>query len=251
MHPIADEVLKNSGVLLVSLQKFAAIHAPEYRRTVDAVLQAEENQEALVRGHDIHKPIPRYKRRGHVKHRLILAWDAALAGTESILQRASRMVHGASRLLFRCADYIGDRRPLCVFECSVCDHREHESGCYFADEQVLCLECVVDVLVRCNAGRQADEPTFTGQMLVELWTLYVVPYWRRTAAEAQWLSDERDVRAVRRADIDAAPAPVRARWKHALGLIASRLTVARESADDLEDANLATKSGISTILEEA
>lgn len=250
MVPIADEVLKNSEVLLTMLQKFAAIHTPGYRSTVDAVLNAEENQEALSRGKDAPKPIPRYKRRGHMKHRLILAWDAALAGSESILQRASSMVHGASRLLFRCADYIGDRRPLSVFECSVCDRREHETGCYFTDEQVLCLECVVDVLVRCNAGRLADEPVFTCHMLVELWTLDVVPYWRRRTTEVWGLSDEGEVRTVPRADIDAAPEPVRTRWKHALGLVGSRLTVAQESDNICEDACFATKSGSAVILED-
>jgi hypothetical protein len=247
MQPLTDEILRNSGVLLASLQMYAATHAPGYRRTVDTVLQAEENQEALLRGHDAPEPAP-HRRRGHVKHRLILAWDSALAGSESMLQRASRMVQGASKLLFRWSDYIGDRRPRCVFECTICDQRNHETNCLFTGDQVLCVECVRDVVICCNTGRQADEPTFTCQMLVQLLTLDTTPYWRQTEDAQHWLSMEAEVRAVRWADIGAVDEPVRTRWGLALNRFVGRLEYAQVSCSD---PGKAEDAWISALLEEA
>jgi hypothetical protein len=247
MQPIADEFLKSSGLLLMSLQKYAATHAPRYRRTVDATLQAEGDLEALSLGHDAPEPAPR-KQRGHVKHRLLVAWDAALAGSESILQVASLALGRASKALFRWSDYVGDRRPTCVFECSVCDRRGHETRCFFTGDQVLCVECVRDVVIRCNTGRQAEEPTFTCRMLVELLTLDTIPYWRRTEEAQRWLSLEREVRALRRSDIGAVDEPVRERWDLALRPVTSRLAVWQESSDDREAATLEVK--LQTVLHE-
>lgn len=222
MQPLTDEILRAAGVLLVSLQRYAATHAHGYRRTVDAVLQAEEDQEALLRGHDAPEPARR-RRRGHVKHRVILAWDSALAGCESMLQKASNIAQGASKVLFRWSDHIGDRRPLCVFECTMCDRLNHETDCLFTGDQVLCVECVQDVVICCNSGRQADEPRFTCMMLVELLTLDTIPYWRRTEDAQRWLAMEDEVRAVRWADIGAVDEPVRTRWALALSRFAGRL----------------------------
>lgn len=246
MHPLTVD-LETSRTLLVLLREFSTTHAPGYRGTINEILNAEERFDALPRGKDAPGPTSRYKRRGHMKHRVILAWDGVLAGTASILDRGSRLFQGASRLLFRWSDSIGDRRPLCVGECSVCDRRDHETGFYFTDDQALCIRCVVDVVMRCNAGRQADEPAFTYEMLVELWTLHTVPPWRRTP-EAQGLGNECEARAARRAEIDAAPALVRTRWKHALGLFASRLSVAQESTSDRE-IDLAVKMELRAFLE--
>lgn len=238
MQPIADEVLKNSGMLLVSLQRFAAIHAPGYQRTVNAVLRADEESDALARGHGVPEPVPRRKR-GHVKHRLLVAWDAALAGSESILHVASRALGRASKVLFRWSDYVGDRRPTCVFECSVCDRRGHETRCFFTGDQVLCYECILGAVERCNTGRSPDDPIFTSQMLVELLTLDTVPYWRRTE-EGQWMSEDRELRAARRADINAVDEAVRERWSLALRPFACRLAFARESSDESVTASFET-----------
>ncbi len=238
MQPIADDILKNSGMLLVSLQRFTAAHAPGYQRIVNAVLRVDDEYDAVTHGHRGPEPVPRRKR-GHVKHRLLVAWDAALAGSESILQVASRALGRASKLLFRCSDYVGDRRPTCVFECSVCDRRGHETRCFFTGDQVLCYECILGAVERCNAGRSPDEPIFTSQMLMELLTLDTVPYWHRTE-EGQWLREERELRAVRRADINAVDEPVRERWSSALRLFACRLAFARESSDERVTASFET-----------
>lgn len=250
MQPLTDEILRTAGELLASLQKYAATHAPGYRRTVDAALHAEEDLDALLRGHDAPEPAPR-RRRGHVKHRLILAWDTALAGSESLLQRVSRVAAGASKLLFRWSDYIGDRRPLCVFECTLCDRRNHETNCLFTGDQVLCVECVRDVVFCCNTGRQADEPTFTCQMLVQLLTLDTIPYWRQTEDAQHYLAMEAEVRAVRWADVGAVDEPVRTRWGLALNRFAGRLEYAQKLCSGPQVASKAEDAWISAMLKEA
>lgn len=237
MQPIADEFLKTSGLLLVSLQEYAATHAPRYRRTIDATLQTEEDLEALSRGHDDPERAPRLPR-GYVKHRLLVAWDAVLAGSESILQGASRALERASTAFSRWSDYVVGRRPTCVFECSVCDRRGHETRCFFTGDQVICRECVRDAVIRCNTGRQADEPTFTCRMLVELLTLDTIPYWRLTEDAQRWLDMEAEVRAVRRADIGAVDEPVRERWNLALKPLTCRLESAQEPTDVLLNASI-------------
>lgn len=251
MHPLTVD-LETSRTLLVLLREFSTTHAPGYRGTINEILDTEERLDALLRRADTSRPLPRYKRRGYMKHCVILAWDGVLAGTVSFLDRGSQLfnmsgLRGASRLMFRWSDSIGARRPLCVGECSVCDRRDHETGFYFTDDQALCIRCVVDVVMRCNAGRQADEPAFTYEMLVELWTLDTVPPWRRTP-EALGLGNECEVRAARQAEIDAVPAPVRTRWKHALGRFAPRLSAARESTR-ANKIDLAVKMGLRALLE--